>query len=180
MRDWTARPTASLLTLRSLALRDGPASGCLVRMGVVDELMAIERELALGRGDVYARVLHDDAVVVVPGAVLTRAECVAAMDESAGWDDIDLAEPRLVESGTTATVVYGFTGVRGTSTYTATLASTYTRDDGGAWRLLVHQQTPQDGPRRHALPGPTQVNLVVADVARGRTPRRERHRRRRG
>ena len=135
-------------------------------MGVVDELMAIERELALGRGDVYARVLHDDAVVVVPGAVLTRAECVAAMDESAGWDDIDLAEPRLVESGTTATVVYGFTGVRGTSTYTATLASTYTRDDGGAWRLLVHQQTPQDGPRRHAVPGPTQINLVVADVAR--------------
>ena len=69
-------------------------------MGVADELMAIERELALGRGDVYARVLHDDAVVVVPGAVLTRRECVAAMDESPGWDDVDLGEPRLVESGT--------------------------------------------------------------------------------
>ena len=48
MRDWTARPTASLLTLRSLALRAGPASGCLVRMGVVDELMAARTYLCFG------------------------------------------------------------------------------------------------------------------------------------
>ncbi|GEK22709.1 VOC family protein [Cellulomonas xylanilytica] len=135
-------------------------------MGTADELMAIERELALGRGDVYARVLHDDAVVVVPGAVLNRPECVAAMDGSPGWDEVDLGEPRLARSACTATVVYTFTGVRGGATYRATLASTYTRDDAGDWRLLVHQQTPQDGPRRHAVPGPSQINLVVADVAR--------------
>ena len=135
-------------------------------MGVTDELMAIERELALGRSDVYERVLHDDAVVVVPGAVLTRAQCVAAMDESPGWDDVDLGAPQLVESGTTATVVYDFTGARGRETYRATLASTYTRDGAGTWRLLLHQQTPQERPSAHALPGPTQLNLVVSDVAR--------------
>lgn len=133
---------------------------------MAQELMAIERELALGRGDVYARVLHDDAVVVVPGAVLTTSQCVAAMDESPGWDAVDLGAPRLVESGSTATVVYEFTGARAGSTYRATLASTYTRALDGSWRLLLHQQTPQESPTPHALPGPTQINLVVADVAR--------------
>ena len=134
-------------------------------MAVIDELMEVERELALGRGDVYLRVLHDDAVVVVPGAVLSKAACVAAMDESPGWDAVELDDPRLVQSGSTATVVYRFTGTRAGTTYRAVLSSTYTRDDQG-WRLLVHQQTPQDEPRGHTVPGPTQVNLVVADVAR--------------
>jgi len=128
--------------------------------------MTIEADLALGRGAEYERALHDDAVVVVPGAVLSKAECVRAMDASPGWDTVDLGEPRLVGSRTTATVVYPFVGMRGRTTYRAILSSTYTRDEDGRWRLLLHQQTPQPEESRHALPGPTQVNLVVADVAR--------------
>ncbi|KRD42883.1 hypothetical protein ASE38_00880 [Cellulomonas sp. Root930] len=135
-------------------------------MGVVDELMAIESDLARGRGVAYERVLHADALVVVPGAVLTRDECVRAMDASPGWDEVELGEPHLVESRTTATVVYPFVGRRRSTTYRATLSSTYARDDSGRWRLLLHQQTPKDEPTRHSLPGPTQINLVVADVAR--------------
>jgi uncharacterized glyoxalase superfamily protein PhnB len=135
-------------------------------MGVVDELMAIESDLALGRGADYERVLDDAAVVVVPGAVLTKAECVRAMDASPGWDAVELGEPRLVESMATVTLVYAFVGTRGSTTYRATLSSTYTRDARGRWRLLLHQQTPQHEVGRHGVPGPTQVNLVVADVAR--------------
>jgi len=128
--------------------------------------MAIENDLARGRGAEYERVLHEDAVVVVPGAVLTRDECVRAMVDSPGWDEVVLGEPRLVESRATATVVYPFTGTRGSTTYRAVLSSTYTRDDDGRWRLLLHQQTPQEQPTAHTVPGPSQVNLVVADVAR--------------
>jgi hypothetical protein len=113
-------------------------------MGVVDELMVIESDLARGRGAEYERTLHDDALVVVPGAVLTRDECVRAMDASPGWDTVDLGEPRLVQSMSTVTLVYPFVGTRGSDTYRATLSSTYTRDAKGRWRLLLHQQTPQE------------------------------------
>ena len=99
-------------------------------------------------------------------AVLTKAECVAAMDTSPGWDAVELDGPRVVESGSTATVVYRFVGARSRTTYRATVASTYTRDVQRGWRLLVHQQTPQDESRDHGVPGPTQINLVVADVVR--------------
>jgi hypothetical protein len=107
---------------------------------IIDELMAIERRLAAGRGTDYTEVLHDDAVVVVPGAVLDKAGCVVAMDDSPGWDEVHLGEPRLVRSADTATVIYRFDGRRGEETYAATLVSTYVRSDG--WRLLVHQHTP--------------------------------------
>ncbi|WP_278236180.1 nuclear transport factor 2 family protein [Isoptericola sp. AK164] len=106
-----------------------------------DELMVIERRLARGTGGDYAEVLHPDAVVVVPGAVLDKSACVAAMDFSPGWDEVDLGDVQLVRSADTATVVYRFTGRRGGDTYAATLASTYVSTDDG-WRLLVHQQTP--------------------------------------
>ncbi|WP_168800401.1 MULTISPECIES: nuclear transport factor 2 family protein [Cellulomonas] len=111
-------------------------------MTLADELMASERRLAHGRGAEYAESLTDDALVVVPGAVLDRDACVAAMDASEGWDDVELGDPRLVASGDVATVVYPFRGRRGTWTYRATLASTYRRTDAG-WRLALHQQTPE-------------------------------------
>lgn len=109
-------------------------------MGLGDELMAIERRLAEGGGDEYREVLDDDAIVIIPGAVLDKGACVAAMDESPGWDRIDLGDPRLLEGDGSATVVYAFTGVRGDSTYRATLASTYRLPQR---TLLLHQQTPE-------------------------------------
>ncbi|WP_402373276.1 nuclear transport factor 2 family protein [Isoptericola rhizosphaerae] len=107
---------------------------------MLHELLAIDDRLARGAGPDYAEVLHDDALVVVPGAVLDKAGCVAAMDASPGWDEADLDDARLVRGGDTATIVYRFTGRRGEDTYVATLASTYVCADG--WRLLLHQHTP--------------------------------------
>ncbi|MBB5923376.1 hypothetical protein FHR81_004447 [Actinoalloteichus hoggarensis] len=111
-------------------------------MSVLNELLAVEKRLAHGSGDDYAEVLHDDALVIVPGAVLDRAQCIAAMNSSPGWDETAFSDTRLIETVHTATVAYTFTGRRDDATYSATLASTYLRRDGD-WRLLVHQQTPR-------------------------------------
>ncbi|MEU4016449.1 hypothetical protein AB0E56_14405 [Microbacterium sp. NPDC028030] len=108
-------------------------------MTLLEELMQIEHRLAGGRGDVYRDVLADDALVIVPGAVLGKGECVAAMDASSGWDSVVLEAPRLIESAGFASVVYRFTGERGETAYSAVLASTYRLPDR---RLVLHQQTP--------------------------------------
>jgi hypothetical protein len=108
-------------------------------MGLVDELMHIENRLATGGGAEYREVLADDALVIVPGAVLDKTACVAAMDSSPGWDEVRLDDARLVEGAETATAVYRFFGRRGDAEYRATLASTYRLPQR---ELLLHQQTP--------------------------------------
>lgn len=110
--------------------------------GTAQTLLAIDRRLASGRGAEYAEVLHDDAVVIVPGMVLSKDACVEAMDASPGWDAFELDDPRLVETDATATIVYAFSGQRDATSYRATLSSTYVRD-GEEWRLLLHQHTPE-------------------------------------
>ena len=114
-------------------------------MDVLSELMQIEHRLASGRGDVYREVLADDAIVIVPGAVLDTAQCVAAMDSSPGWDTVSFDEARLVESDGMAAVVYRFRGERAGIIYAATLASSYRMPE---CRLLLHQHTPDARYRR--------------------------------
>lgn len=108
-------------------------------MSISDRLMTIERRLAEGSGTDYQEVLADDALVIVPGAVLNKNECVAAMNESPGWDSVELDSPRVIDCAGVATVVYRFTGVRGDSTYTAVLSSSYRLPEA---TLYLHQQTP--------------------------------------
>jgi len=48
-------------------------------MDLLEDLLQIERRLATGRGAEYREVLTDDALVIVPGAVLDKNACVAAM-----------------------------------------------------------------------------------------------------
>lgn len=109
-------------------------------MSVSERLMTIERRLAEGSGPDYEEVLSKDALVVVPGAVLDKAQCVAAMNESPGWDRVELGSPRVIEGPGVATVVYEFTGVRGDTTYTAVLSSSYRLPEA---TLYLHQQTPR-------------------------------------
>lgn len=109
-------------------------------MTVSDRLMAIERRLAEGSGPDYQEVLADDALVIVPGAVLNKPQCVAAMNESPGWDTVELTRPQVIDGAGVATVVYDFTGVRGDTTYTAVLSSSYRLPEA---TLYLHQQTPR-------------------------------------
>jgi hypothetical protein len=111
---------------------------------LADTLLALDRELAGGDGDTYRRRLAPEAVVVVPGAVLDRDACIAAMDASPGWDELDLADARAIALGEDAALLtYTFTGRRGESEpYRAVLSSAWVRRDG-EWWMVFHQQTPR-------------------------------------
>ena len=108
-----------------------------------DELLQIERELGAGPGEPYRRHLADEAVVVVPGAVLDREACADAMDQSPGWDEREITGARTIPLGDDAALLtYRWRSRRGETTYDAQMSSVYVRR-GGGWRLVLHQQTPQ-------------------------------------
>ena len=110
---------------------------------IEDELLRIERELGDGPGDSYRRHLTDDATVVVPGAVLSREECAAAIDASAGWDESEITDARATTPAPdTAVLTYRWRSRRGETTYAAVMSTVYVRRDG-AWRVVLHQQTPE-------------------------------------
>ena len=110
---------------------------------VHEELLRIERELGAGPGDPYRRHLAEDAVVVVPGAVLDREACAAALDASPGWDEWTISDARTRSlTPDSAVLTYRWHSRRGDATYSATMSSVYARRDG-AWRLVLHQQTPE-------------------------------------
>jgi hypothetical protein len=106
-------------------------------------LLAIEHELAAGDGDTYRRYLAEEAVVIVPGQVLTRDETIAAMDASPGWDDFSIEGERVLPLGDAAALLtYRFRGRRGEASYEAELSSVYVGGPDGPWKLAFHQQTP--------------------------------------
>jgi hypothetical protein len=110
---------------------------------VHSDLLRIEEELAPGGSEAYRRHLADDAVVVVPGAVLTREECIAAIAAAPEWDEHAIADARTVRLGSdSAVLTYRWESRRGADRYAAVMSSVYARRDG-AWRLVLHQQTPQ-------------------------------------
>lgn len=112
-------------------------------MDLQTTLMGIERELTTDTGSRYREYLTDDAIVIVPGAILDKGSTIAAMGQSPGWSEFDTEDVRLVELGDgVALVTYTFRGHREPDThYTAVLTSVYARD-GGGWRMRFHQQTP--------------------------------------
>ena len=108
-------------------------------MALMEELLAIDNRLALGGAQEYRDVLADDAIVIVPGAVLDKDGCIAAMEASPGWQSAELEDAQLVHDETTASIVYRFHGVRGDTEYRAVLSSTYRLADRA---LVLHQHTP--------------------------------------
>jgi hypothetical protein len=108
-----------------------------------EELLAIERELGDGPGDAYRRHLTEDAVVIVPGAVLDREQCAAAIDASGGWHESEISDARTIEiTPESAVLTYRWRSRRGDMTYAAVMSTVYVRRDGG-WKVLLHQQTPE-------------------------------------
>lgn len=106
-------------------------------------LMQIKHELTTDTGPSYRRHLAEDAVVIVPGAILDKDATITAMAQSPGWSRFDVEDVRLVElADGVAAVTYSFRAHRAPDTdYSAVLTSVYARD-GDAWRLRIHQQTP--------------------------------------
>ena len=94
----------------------------------------------------YREVMADDGVMVFPGAVLDKAATLRAMASVTPWSTFDLKDVRvLVPTASAAIVTYEATAQRDASpAYRALMTSVYART-GGAWRLVLHQQTPSPG-----------------------------------
>jgi ketosteroid isomerase-like protein len=110
-------------------------------------LIELERRLwrAAGDRDRYADDLADDAVHVLPGwGVADREEVLGGVADADPWADFAIDEPQVIRlDDGAAALVYTATAHReGGPEYAAAITSVYRRDDDGAWRLVVHQQTP--------------------------------------
>jgi len=112
-----------------------------------DELVTLEERgwAALSRGEgrkFYEELLVEDAILIVPGALLDKQQTLASWDGVAPWQWYELAHHRVVDLDGSAVVIYDVTARRGQEPpYRATISSTYVRRPEG-WRLAVHQQTP--------------------------------------
>ena len=118
-------------------------------MGVAAEIEALERRgwQALSGPDgaaFYADVMSDDGVMVFPGSVLDRDASLRAIASAPPWSTFELADMQVIEVGPdSALVIYRATSQReGEAAYRALMSSVYARR-GGAWKLVLHQQSPE-------------------------------------
>ena len=117
----------------------------------LSELLTLEKRGATaltsgGAIDFYARVLSEDALLVVPGMVIDKPTFLTAMGTEPAWTTFRIDKPRVVElTSDCAVLQYEATGTRdGQADFVACMSSTYVKRDG-SWRLAFHQQTPNPG-----------------------------------
>ena len=92
----------------------------------------------------YGRVLDETVVMLLPGGLrLTDRAAILESMGGAPWASFALEDPQVVRLGEDgALVVYGVVAGRDGAEYSALVSSAYVRRDG-AWRLVLHQQTPR-------------------------------------
>ena len=92
----------------------------------------------------YDEVLAAEPLMLLPGGmVIDDRQTVVDSMGGPPWDDVHLEEMRVIQLGADAAVVaYGAEARRGETEVSSLFNSTYRRE-GGAWRLVVHQQTPR-------------------------------------
>lgn len=118
-------------------------------MAIRDDILELEHEAwrALSTdGEAaafYADVLGRNVLMLLPGGlVIDDREAVIDSMTGVPWDGFEITDERVLELGDQAVVVgYRATARRSGRDYEALFASTYVREEG-AWRLVVHQQTP--------------------------------------
>lgn len=95
-------------------------------------------------GSYYQRTMTRDALMIVPGAVITRDQVAAAFEGVAPWDSYELHEPAVIRLGEHAgIVVYRAVARRGDEVTELNMSTTYVfDDDNGGWCVAAHQQTP--------------------------------------
>ena len=95
----------------------------------------------------YGDLMTDDGLMVLAdGSVLDRDQVVASLSDAPPWHSYDIDDPRVVDSGDTAALVYVGTGYRegDQPAFVGIMSSVYVRQDG-RWRLALYQQTPVSG-----------------------------------
>lgn len=109
-------------------------------MDLESDALHLDRRLVSEGVPAYEELLHEDARVIVPGAVLDRAECISAIRSAEVWRSAELTLLWHRASVDGWTVIYRFDGQRDEE-YSAIMSSRYLRTEEGS-RLLLHQQTP--------------------------------------
>lgn len=103
------------------------------------------RAILAGRGgDYYQRTMTDDALLIVPGAVLGRDQVRTALSAAAPLDRYELHEPAVIRLGEHAGVlVYRSTTWRGDETTDLRMSTTYLfNENNGGWSIAAHQESP--------------------------------------
>lgn len=93
--------------------------------------------------DFYAEVLAFDVLMLLPGGLVidNRAKVIESM-RGAPWTSFDLANERVLDlTEDSAVVAYQATARRDGGEYTSLFKSIYVQE-GGSWKLALHQQTP--------------------------------------
>jgi hypothetical protein len=95
-----------------------------------------------GGGAYYQREMTEDALMIVPGAVIARDEVVAYFDQAVPWESYGIHEPAIIRLGEHAGVlVYRATASRGDVVAELNMSTTYLFANGG-WRVAARQQSP--------------------------------------
>ena len=122
-----------------------------------DELLALEKTLWTGDGAVYERLTAAAALLVFPQpfGVMERDAAVRAVDAAPRWSAVEFSGVRIAwPTAHVAVIVYQVHASRGVGDpgFSGTCSSAWA-DDAGAWRLVLHQQTPT----AHASGAPTHM-----------------------
>jgi hypothetical protein len=103
------------------------------------------RAILAGKGgDYYQRTMTQDALLILPGAVLGRDQVRAALSSAAPLDRYELHDPAVIRLGEHAGVlVYRSLTWRGDTTTELRMSTTYLFDENnGGWCVAAHQESP--------------------------------------
>ncbi len=107
----------------------------------------------------YDEMLADDAIFVVPGAVLDRAATLASWDGVPPWKHVEFSGERVVDlTDDVVIVTYAATATRDdpATEYRAQFTTEYVKAPDGTWRIGLHQQTPVPAPAPAPAPPPVE------------------------
>ncbi len=118
-------------------------------MGLVDELLAVERQLWKNDAERYGHHLIDEALLVFPetGVIGRQVALDAIRQENAEgrrWAEVDIGDVHALELGRDAAVLTYRVAARWeheAARYTSLASSVFVQRNG-EWKLALHQQTP--------------------------------------
>jgi hypothetical protein len=103
------------------------------------------RAILAGRGgDYYQRTMTQDALLILPGAVVSRDEVRAAFKAAEPLDRYELHDPAVIRLGEHAGVlVYRSLVWRGDEATELQMSTTYLfNENDGGWSVAAHQESP--------------------------------------
>lgn len=115
-----------------------------------DTIWALEEQCWLGDSGFYAKVLADDALMVLPApaGMLDRTATIASIRSAPRWQRVAFEDQRTLHPTPDMAVLAYIAEARrddGDGPYRARCSSTYAHTRG-RWHLVLHHQTPEPNP----------------------------------